>query len=73
MMIGDAYWHLIYGHEYFGLDRKDYVDLNLRIMPPFQPVVIEENERYVIAVDSIGIKTKALKEGIVGAARPCMD
>lgn len=68
-----GYWEFLYGHEYFGLDRRDYVDLNMRIVPPFQPVVIEENERYVVAVNEQGIKTKALKEGTVLGSRPSMD
>ena len=72
---GGAYWSLFYGHEYFGLDRKGYIlsSSNLGPIPPFQPRIIEENERYVIAVNSKGIKTKALKQGTVLGTRYSMD
>ncbi len=70
---GQGYWEFLYGHEYFGVDRRDYVDLNMKPLPTFQPRVIEEDERYLVAVNEQGIKTKALKEGTVLGTRLSMD
>ena len=53
---------LICGHEYFGLDRRGFVDVRLDAQPPFPPTVIEETERYRVFVDVEGSTRRALKE-----------
>ncbi|HID07419.1 MAG TPA: hypothetical protein EYP10_09765 [Armatimonadetes bacterium] len=62
-----------YGHEFFGIERRDYIPINLGAMPPFQPETIEETDRYIIYCDGNGILRKALKEGTVRGTRPSMD
>jgi uroporphyrinogen decarboxylase len=42
-------------------------------MPGFEPQVIEETDRYIVARNSLGIVTRALKEGSVSGGRMCMD
>lgn len=61
------------GIEHFGMDRREFVHVNLGMMPAFTHEVIEETDRYVIARNHQGVVTKALKEGSVGGGRMCMD
>lgn len=61
------------GLEYFHMDRREFLDINLGMMPGFTPEVIEETERYVVARHANGIVTKALKEGTVHGTRMSMD
>ena len=61
------------GIEYFGLDRREFLDIKLGMMPGFAPEVLEETDRYVIARNGEGVVTKALKEGMVRGTRASMD
>lgn len=61
------------GIEYFGLDRREFLNINLGMIPAFDHQVIEETDRYVIARNGQGIVTKALKEGTAHGTRMSMD
>ena len=64
---------LLSGSEYYGLDRREYVDIGLRTEPPFPERTIEETERYRIWIDSEGSTRKALREGEAHGVRMSMD
>jgi len=64
---------MFYGNDFFGLDRRDFVPVNVGMVPPFETMVFEETERYVIMRDGNGIVRKALKEGTVRGTRSSMD
>jgi hypothetical protein len=61
------------GEPYFDLDRRGFAALNIGMLPGFEPQVLEETERYVVARHANGVVTKALKEGTVRGTRMCMD
>jgi uroporphyrinogen decarboxylase len=61
------------GIDYFGMDRREFVHVDLAMMPGFTPEVLEEDDRYVTARNGQGIVTKALKEGTVHGTRMSMD
>jgi uroporphyrinogen decarboxylase len=61
------------GSEYFGFDRWEFVPINLDIYPPFDEVVLEEDERVILYIDHMGVKRKAIKEGIAHGHWPSMD
>ncbi len=62
-----------YGNEVFGLDRRDYVPVNLGPIPAFEHEVIEETERHILFRDGDGALRKAMKDGTVRGTRPSMD
>jgi uroporphyrinogen decarboxylase len=64
---------LIFGSEFFGLDRLECVDIELNIIPEFPEEILEEDERYLILRRRDGRITKALKEGMVRGVRMSMD
>jgi len=55
------------------LDRREFIPLNMSILPPFEYKVFEENERYIVFQDGFGRKRRALKEGTVRDTRLSMD
>ena len=61
------------GEPYFGLERRAFAPLDAKTLPPFEVETIEETERYLVARNTEGITTKALKEGTVRGTRPSMD
>lgn len=61
------------GNEYFGLDRREFIHVNLWMIPGFDYEVLEETERYVIARNGEGVITKALREGTAHGTRMSMD
>ncbi len=62
-----------YGHEFFGIERREYVPVNFGPIPPFGPEVIEETDRYMLLRDEYGQVRKALKEGTARGTRASMD
>lgn len=62
-----------YGHEFFKIERRDYLPLNLDMIPLFPQEIVEETERLVVYRDPHGILRKALKEGTMRGTRPSMD
>lgn len=61
------------GEPFFKLDRREFVNVNVNMIPPFEAMVIEEDERTILYRDEQGILRKALKEGTVRGTRPSMD
>ena len=66
-------WDWFVDEPGIGLDRREYVPMHFGFMPGFEDTVVEETDEYVTARNSLGIVTKALKEGSVGGGRMCMD
>lgn len=48
--------------DYFGLDEREYIWLDLGPIPQFVPKTIEETDRYKIEINYLGITTKNLKD-----------
>ncbi|GBC94894.1 hypothetical protein HRbin16_00679 [bacterium HR16] len=71
--VKDFTWNWFHGEDALGLDRREYIPVNFGFIPPFEPQLIEETDKYEIYRDSLGIVRKALKEGAIGGARMCMD
>ncbi len=66
-------WDWFVGEQDLGLDHREYVDVNYDFIPAFEHKVVEETAEYVIARNSKGIITKALKEGTAYGTRMSMD
>ena len=66
-------WNWFFGEDEIDLDRREFVPVNMGMIPHFEAKVIEETERYEIVRRSDGRITKALKEGSIGGARTSMD
>ncbi|MBM4047637.1 MAG: hypothetical protein FJ279_21230 [Planctomycetes bacterium] len=66
-------WSWFDGEPALGLDKREYINVNYGFIPSFEPKVLEETDRYVVARNAKGVVTKALKEGSVGGMRMCMD
>jgi uroporphyrinogen decarboxylase len=66
----DDFYH---GSQYFGFDRWDFVNVNLGICPPYDTVILEEDERTVLYTDGLGVKHLTMKEGVSHGHTPCMD
>ena len=65
---------LIRGCAYFGLERIEYLGLNvLGMLPPYDEETLSEDERYIVKRYSDGRVTKALKEGEAHGTRMSMD
>ena len=65
------YWFV--GEDYFGLDRREFIQVNFGMFPPFESEVLERTDRYEVIRHGSGIVTKALIEGSIGGSRTCMD
>ena len=61
------------GNDWLGLDRREFVPLDVGPVPAFEPEVIEETDRYITSRDEWGIVHRALKEGTVRGTRASMD
>jgi len=59
--------------KFASFDRREFLPINMSILPPFEYKVFEENERYIIFRDEIGRTHRALKEGTVRGCRLSMD
>jgi uroporphyrinogen decarboxylase len=66
-------WDWFTGEDYFEFDNREYIPINLSMLPPFPEELIERTEKYEILRNSNGIVTKALREGSVGRFRMSMD
>jgi Uroporphyrinogen decarboxylase (URO-D) len=52
------------GNDFFGLDRQLELGLDMTSpLPPFEPEVLEEDERIIVQRDSAGVVTRSLKDG----------
>ncbi|MCL2776135.1 MAG: hypothetical protein FWD71_22765, partial [Oscillospiraceae bacterium] len=66
-------WNWFWGENYFHLTPREYVRLNLGMIPQFEYTVLEEDDEYEIIRHGNGVVTRALKEGTSGGMRACMD
>ncbi|MHB1458608.1 MAG: uroporphyrinogen decarboxylase family protein [Armatimonadota bacterium] len=61
------------GEEYLKLDRREYIPMNLDMIPAFKAEILEETDEYQVIRHANGVVTRALKEGTVNGGRSCMD
>jgi uroporphyrinogen decarboxylase len=61
------------GIDALGFDRREFVNVNMGMIPGFEGKVLERTERYEIIQHGNGIVTKALIDGTVGGTRASMD
>ena len=61
--VKDFTWDWFVDEPGLDLDRREYIPVNFGFMPPFEHQVLEETDEYVTARNSLGVVTKALKEG----------
>lgn len=61
------------GEPFFNITRRAFAHINVGMIPAFEYEVLEETDRCVVARQSNGVVTRALKEGTVRYTRPCMD
>jgi hypothetical protein len=66
-------WNWFFGEDAIGLDRREFVAVNMGMIPRFQTKVIQETDRYEIMQRADGRITRALKEGAIDGARTSMD
>jgi len=67
------HWDWFSGEDAIGLDRREFVPVNMGMIPSFEAKVIEQTERYETIQHGSGIVTKALREGTVNGGRTSMD
>lgn len=67
------HWDWFTGEEYFNMDAREFIPVQYSMMPPFDRIVLESNDRYEVFQDSNGIVRKALLEGTVRGQRLSMD
>ena len=68
-----VYLNWFEGEPCYRLDRRAFAPLQTGMIPGFEPEVLEEDERYLVARHADGVVTRALKEGTVRGTRPSMD
>ena len=52
------------GNEFFGLDRQHDLDLHVaNPLPPFEPEVLQSDERVIVQRDTGGVVTQSLRDG----------
>jgi len=66
-------WDWFTGDPAFNLDVREYIWLNLGMVPPFEVEVLERTDEYEVLRHGNGIVTKALLKGTVRGMRMCMD
>ena len=71
--VGEFTWNWFYNEPALGIDRRDYIRVNYGFIPPFPREVLEDTPEYEVIRNGNGIVTKALKAGMIGDARMCMD
>jgi hypothetical protein len=69
----DLSWDWFTGEDSLGFDPREYIPVNFGMVPPFEPEILEETDRYVVARNANGAVTKALKEGSALGTRASMD
>ena len=72
-IVAGLHWDWFSGETSLGMDRREFIPINYGFMPGYEPAVLEEDERYLVARQGNGIVTRALKEGTVHGTRMSMD
>ncbi|MBI2192249.1 MAG: hypothetical protein HYU36_09715 [Planctomycetes bacterium] len=65
--------NFFYGNDFFRIDRRDFMPIDVMMRPAFEHATLEEDDRVVIFRDAHGIVHRALKTGTVRGTRPSMD
>src|SRR5690348_3944606 len=55
----DLTWDWFTGEECFQFDAREYIPVSFGMIPSFEAEVLEEDDRYVVARNSLGVVTKA--------------
>ncbi len=66
-------WDWWTGEEFFGIDPREYINIDFGMIPQFKREIIEKADRYEIYRDNKGILHKAMTEGVIFGTRPSMD
>jgi uroporphyrinogen decarboxylase len=66
-------WDWFTGEDELGFDPREFIPVHFGMVPCFEPAVLEETERYIVARNEGGIVTRALKEGTAHGTRASMD
>lgn len=67
------HWDWFTGEECLGMDQREFVPVNMGMIPGFEQKVLEKTDRYEIIQHWNGVVTKALIEGTVRGTRASMD
>jgi uroporphyrinogen decarboxylase len=73
MVREDYNWDWFTGSDQFGMDAREFIPVHYGMWPYFEEETLEETDRYLILRNSIGVVTKALKEGTSHGMRNSMD
>lgn len=66
-------WQWFPGEAALGMDPREFVEFDGKLLPSFTPEVLEEDERTQVIRDRSGRVRRALKAGAVGGTRMSMD
>ncbi|HUT35887.1 MAG TPA: uroporphyrinogen decarboxylase family protein [Planctomycetota bacterium] len=67
------HWNWFVGEECLGMDEREFLPVNMGMLPGFEVQVLEKTDRYEIIRHWNGVVTKALIEGTVRGTRASMD
>jgi hypothetical protein len=67
------HWRWFDGEAKLGMDPKEFIAFNGKLIPPFEYEVYEEDDRTITFRDGLGRVRRALKEGTVNGGRMSMD
>lgn len=70
---GSISWDWFTGEPKLGMDHREFIAFTGSLVPPFEPEVLEEDERTEVVRDASGRIRRALKEGAIGQGRASMD
>ena len=69
----DLHFDWFAGEPKLGMDRREFVNVNFGMIPPFEFELLERTQRHEVFRDSNGIVHRALIEGSISGGRMCMD
>ncbi|MCG3179392.1 MAG: hypothetical protein BIFFINMI_01727 [Phycisphaerae bacterium] len=67
------HWQWFPGEAALGMDPREFIEFDGKLLPPFKDEVLEEDERTQVIRDKSGRVRRALKEGASGGMRMSMD
>lgn len=70
---GELTFDWFVGEDFLKLDRREYIDVNYGMIPPFEEEILHETDRYQVIRHANGVVTRALKDGSIDGGRMCMD
>jgi len=69
----EVIWDWFRGDPYWGMDLREFVNVQMGMQPSFPTEVLESTDRYEIIRHANGVVTKALIQGMAGGTRASMD